>query len=62
LVEILNGEKQNMKNDDWFEREHKSMIKGAIIVWIINLVFAVSAIGGVIYFIFWCLKHFGIIE
>lgn len=49
-----------MFDDDWFEQEEKKMTKrfgiGAVLAVLINLVF----FGGLIYFGFWCLRHFGV--
>lgn len=51
-----------MHNDDWFEKQQKSMFKSFGIIWTIGLIISVSVLIGVIYFIFWCLKHFGVIH
>lgn len=51
----------NMQNDDWFEKQQKSMLKSFGVLWAVGALVSISAVIGVIYFVFWCLKHFGVI-
>lgn len=51
-----------------FEEMQKSVFKVAkrgiwavVIIGLLNILLAVGIIGGIIYFVFWCLKHFGVI-
>jgi tetrahydromethanopterin S-methyltransferase subunit F len=44
-----------------FDRQFNSVKRTAIDGVIIGIVFKFTLIGGLIYFIFWCLKYFGII-
>lgn len=51
-----------MKNhDDWFKQQSKSMLKSFGLIWAIMALIWLSAAIGIIYFILWCLKHFGVI-
>ncbi len=50
-----------MQHDDWFEKQQKSMLKSFGLLWAIGALVSIGAVIGVIYFVFWCLKHFGVI-
>lgn len=54
--------------DQEIDNIHKTVFKVAkrgiwavLIIGLLNLLLGVAVIGGGIYFIFWCLKHFGVI-
>lgn len=51
LVDICNEE----------GKEIKQIVKIGVVLWCVGVAFYLSAICGVIYFAFWCLKHFKII-
>jgi hypothetical protein len=40
----------------------KKAIKYLILGWVITVTIYLTILCGVIYFIFWCLKHFGVIH
>lgn len=52
-------------NNNWFEETTKKTMKSfgfvAVVFAILNLALIAGFIGGTIYFVFWCLKHFGVI-
>ena len=48
-------------NNDWMQSQMKSMAKTMLPIWIIGAVVSLGGIAGIIWFIFWCLRHFGVI-
>lgn len=48
-------------NDDWMQSQMKGMVKTMAPLWIISALASIGGVVGVIWFIFWCLRHFGII-
>jgi len=48
-------------SDKWFKEQRNSMLIFFGILGAIGALVSISAIIGIIYFIFWCLKHFGVI-
>jgi len=54
--------KCNNDNDKWLDSEMKSMFKVTLLVYLISVAISISGIVGIIYFVFWCLKHFGLIN
>jgi hypothetical protein len=48
-------------NEDWIESQVKSMLKTMLPIWIIGGVIVLAANAGIIWFIFWCLRHFGVL-
>ena len=48
-------------HDEWFAKQQKSMLKFFGLLWAIGALASIGAVIGVIYFVFWCLKHFGVI-
>lgn len=51
----------NIEDDGWFDRQASRAVKTLLVVWVVGAIAAIGALLGVIYFIFWCLKHFGVI-
>lgn len=50
--------------DSMWADHQKTMRRGfaaAIIAWLIGLVFTMAGIAGLIYFVVWCLRKFGVI-
>jgi len=51
--------KNTMKElEDMMKGQMKSMVKTMLPFWIIGGLVNISALGGVIWFIFWCANHF----
>lgn len=44
--------------EDMMKGQMKSMVKTMLPFWIIGGLVNISALGGVIWFIFWCANHF----
>lgn len=48
-------------DDDWFEKQKKSMIRTMIPLWIAFGLISLSFLCALIAFVFWLLRHHGII-
>ena len=50
-----------MNNEEWFRNQQKSMLKTFGVLWVIGALVSIGAVIGIIFFVCWCLKHFGVI-
>jgi len=61
LITHKNTKMKNNNDNDWMKNEMKSMVKAMLPLWLAAAILSIGSVLGVIYFIFWCLRHFGII-
>lgn len=51
-----------MQNNDWFEKQQKQMFRRFGVMALVSSLLSLGFFGALIYFAFWCLKHFGVIN